>query len=90
MVEGHQNLSMKKTYDNPEDTLAYNLGFRDGLEFGYEKHNKYKRDQERHLYKMGYDAGVHAYCQDAHSEDETFDLPNSHVNLLSSNLSNPV
>jgi hypothetical protein len=59
----------RKSYEG-EDTLAYNLGFRDGLEFGYEKNNKYKRDKERHLYKIGYDAGVHAYCQYNHPEDE--------------------
>jgi hypothetical protein len=65
---------MKKTYEKPEDTLAYNLGFRDGIEFGYEKHNKYKRERERQLYKMGYEAGDYAHSQDAHPEDEIFDF----------------
>lgn len=53
----------RKVYDNPEDTLAYNLGFRDGLEFGYEKHNKYKRHKEIELYKMGYKAGEYSHSQ---------------------------
>lgn len=53
-----------------EDTLAYQTGFADGLEFGYEKRNKYKRDKERLLYRMGYDAGVSEYCHQEHPEDE--------------------
>jgi len=53
-----------------EDTLAYQTGFRDGLEYGYEKNNKYKRDKERWLYRMGYDAGVAEYCREEHPEDE--------------------
>lgn len=52
-----------------DDTLAYNKGFRDGLEIGVNR-NKYKRDNERHLYNNGYDAGVAEYCRKAHPEDE--------------------
>jgi hypothetical protein len=63
-------LATSNTNMKNEDTLAYQIGFSDGLEYGYEKRNKYKRAKEKQLYRMGYDAGVSEYCHQEHPEDE--------------------
>ena len=47
---------------------AYHLGFTHGLKEGVEN-NPFEDDTERHLYRIGYDAGVAEYCRVEHPED---------------------
>ena len=42
---------------------AYQLGFYDGFTVGVED-NTFDDDMDRHLYRLGYDAGVAEYCRD--------------------------
>jgi hypothetical protein len=53
-----------------ENSLAYQTGFADGLEYGYEKRNKYKRDKERLLYQIGFDAGIKEYCREEYPKED--------------------
>ena len=52
-----------------EDTEAYQLGFKHGLEEGVDM-NPHNMDNERYWYRRGYDAGVTEYCMTEHPEDE--------------------
>ena len=53
-----------------EDKLerARHLGYIHGLKEGVDN-NPFKDDTERHVYRLGYDAGVSEYCRVAHPED---------------------
>jgi hypothetical protein len=44
-----------------EKQKAYQLGFYDGFTVGVED-NTFDDDMDRHLYRLGYDAGVAEYC----------------------------
>lgn len=46
---------------------AHHLGFTHGLKEGVEN-NPFEDDMERHMYRIGYDAGVSEYCRVAHPE----------------------
>ena len=52
-----------------EETEAYELGFKHGLEEGVDM-NPFEKDLERYLYRRGYDAGVSEYCRQEHPEEE--------------------
>jgi ribosome modulation factor len=47
---------------------AHHLGFTHGLKEGVEN-NPFEDDMERHMYRIGYDAGVSEYCRVAHPEN---------------------
>jgi hypothetical protein len=51
-----------------ESKPAYQLGFQHGLKEGVEN-NPFDDDIDRHLYRIGYDAGVSEYCRIEHPED---------------------
>ena len=52
-----------------EETEAYEIGFKHGLEEGVDM-NPFKKDLERYLYQRGYDSGVREYCEENHPEDK--------------------
>lgn len=53
----------KKMKEELEKQKAYQLGFYDGFTVGVEN-NTFTDDMDRHLYRLGYDAGVAEYCWD--------------------------
>ena len=54
---------------NFEHMYAYAIGYYAGKAEGVYQ-NPYDQDkQERHLYTLGYDAGVSDYCEETHPED---------------------
>lgn len=63
-------LTISNTNMEDENSLAYQTGFADGLEYGYEKRNKYKRDKERLLYQIGFDAGIKEYCREEYPKED--------------------
>lgn len=52
-----------------EETEAYEIGFKHGLEEGVDM-NPFTKDLERYCYRRGYDAGVTEYCHKNHPDDE--------------------
>lgn len=56
---------MQKEFESEQ---AYQLGFQHGLKEGVEN-NPFDDDINRHLYRVGYDAGVAEYCRIEHPED---------------------
>ena len=52
-----------------EETEAYELGFKHGLEKGFDM-NPFQKDLERYLYRRGYNAGVSDYCTKDYPEEE--------------------
>ena len=52
-----------------EESVAYKRGFIDALKKGVDN-NPYSWDEYRHLYRIGYDAGITEYCRREHPEEE--------------------
>jgi hypothetical protein len=53
-----------------EETEAYEIGFKHGLEIGVDL-NPFNKDLERYCYEKGYSAGVREYCEnDKYPEDK--------------------
>jgi hypothetical protein len=55
-------LKLNKELEKLEDTKAYKLGFKNGLEEGFED-NPFEKDIERISYSKGYDEGVSEYSR---------------------------
>lgn len=65
---------MRNEFNTPEQfnmnhVRAYVAGYYDGRANGWEN-NDFMLDMERHMYKLGYDAGVTDYCNDIGSEED--------------------
>lgn len=43
---------------------AYALGYYHGRAVGNDEGNPFEDDETKHLYRMGYDAGVADYCEE--------------------------
>ena len=54
-----------------EKQKAYQLGFYDGFTVGVED-NTFDDDMDRHLYRLGYDAGVAEYCWEKLPEEKAW------------------
>jgi hypothetical protein len=52
-----------------EKQKAYQLGFYDGFTVGIED-NTFTDDMDRHLYRLGYDAGIAEYCWEKLPEEK--------------------
>jgi hypothetical protein len=55
---------------NESYLLAFAMGYCDGKTTGVRENPFDEADAERYWYSRGYDAGVSAYCREAHPEDE--------------------